>query len=61
MPDATAPRPTLSAWAASSWSPPSVRELLAAVAERAPGVLPDGFEAPRHGPVAKAIIKLFGV
>jgi mycoredoxin len=39
---------------------PSVRELLAAVAEHAPDALPGGYEPPAQGRVAKTVTKILG-
>ncbi len=39
---------------------PSVRQLMAAVAEHAPDSMPAGYEPPTQGRVAKAVNKMLG-
>ncbi len=39
---------------------PTTRQLLQAVAEHAPGALPEGFEPPQQGRFAAAVTKLLG-
>ena len=39
---------------------PSARDLAAHLAEHAPHLLPEGFEAPQPGAVGRAISKIFG-